>query len=66
MERLVDAGLVRHIGVSNMTEAKLKAVLPLCRIRPEFNEVELHPAFQQPELFNYCKAEATLQPSSLQ
>lgn len=60
MERLVDAGLVRHIGVSNMTEAKLKAVLPLCRIRPEFNEVELHPAFQQPELFNYCKAEGIL------
>ena len=60
MERLVDAGLVRHIGVSNMTEAKLRAILPLCRIRPEFNEVELHPAFQQPALFDYCKAEGIL------
>lgn len=57
MERLVDLGPVRHIGVSNMTEAKLRAILPLCRIRPEFNEVELHPAFQQPELFDYCMSE---------
>lgn len=55
MERLADMGLVRHIGVSNMTIPKLKAVLPWCRIKPEFNEVELHPGFQQPELFDYCK-----------
>ena len=60
MERLVDAGLVRHIGVSNMTAPKLKAMLPQCRIRPEFNEVELHPGFQQPELFEYCKGEGIL------
>ncbi len=60
MERLVDMGLVRHIGVSNMTQAKLEAVLPLCRIRPEFNEVELHPAFQQPELFAFCRKEGIL------
>ena len=60
MERLVDMGLVRHIGVSNMTQAKLQAVLPLCRIRPEFNEVELHPGFQQPELFDFCRREGIL------
>ena len=60
MERLVDLGLVRHIGVSNMTEPKLRAVLPYCRIRPEFNEVELHPAFQQPALFDYCRGEGIL------
>lgn len=56
-ERLVDAGLVRHIGMSNMTIAKLKAVLPLCRIRPAALEMELHPAFQQPELFDFAVAE---------
>ena len=60
MEHLVDAGLVRHIGVSNMTKEKLEAILPLCRIRPEFNEVELHPAFQQPELFTFCRQEGIL------
>ena len=54
MERLVDMGLVKSIGMSNMTIPKLEAVLPLCRIKPAAIEMELHPAFQQPELFNYC------------
>ena len=55
MERLVDMGLTKHIGMSNMTIPKLKAVLPLCRIKPAAIEMELHPCFQQPELFAYCK-----------
>ena len=55
MERLVDMGLTRHIGMSNMTLPKLKAVLPLCRIKPAAIEMELHPCFQQQELFDYIK-----------
>jgi len=55
MERLVDMGLTRHIGMSNMTLPKLKAVLPLCRIKPAAIEMELHPAFQQQELFDYVR-----------
>jgi len=54
MERLVDAGLVRHIGTSNMTIPKLELVLRDARIKPAVNEMELHPHFQQPELFKYC------------
>ena len=53
-EKLVDQGLVRHIGMSNMTIPKLEAVLPLCRIQPAALEMELHPSFQQPELFDYA------------
>lgn len=55
-EELVDKGLVRYIGMSNMTIPKLEAVLPLCRIKPAALEMELHPSFQQPELFEYAKA----------
>ena len=55
-ERLVDMGLTRFIGMSNMTIAKLEAVLPQCRIKPVAIEMELHPCFQQPELYDYCKA----------
>ncbi|MFV0361567.1 MAG: aldo/keto reductase [Suipraeoptans sp.] len=55
MEALVEEGLVRYIGVSNMTIPKLKEVLPLCNIKPVFNEVEMHPAFQQWEMFEFCK-----------
>jgi len=54
MERLADTGLARHLGMSNMTIPKLEAVLPLCRVRPSLIEMELHPCFQQPELFGYC------------
>jgi alcohol dehydrogenase (NADP+) len=57
MERLHDMGLVRNLGMSNMTVPKLKAVLPLCRIKPALLEMELHPAFQQTKLFEYALAQ---------
>jgi alcohol dehydrogenase (NADP+) len=53
MERLVDLGLVRHIGTSNMTIPKLALLLADARIRPAVNQMELHPHFQQPELFRF-------------
>jgi diketogulonate reductase-like aldo/keto reductase len=56
MEHLVERGLVRHIGTSNMTIPKLKLVLADARIRPAVNEMELHPHFQQPELFEFVRA----------
>ena len=61
MEKLMYMGLVRSLGMSNMTIAKLEAVLPQCRIRPAALEMELHPAFQQPALFKYC-VERAIQP----
>jgi len=54
MERVYEMGLVRYIGMSNMTVSKLEAVLPLCKVKPALIEMELHPSFQQPELFDYC------------
>ena len=56
MERLVDMGLVRHIGTSNMTIPKLELVLRDARIKPAANEMELHPHFQQPALFEFVRA----------
>ncbi|GMB01820.1 aldo/keto reductase [Pelosinus sp. IPA-1] len=53
MEELVDRGLVRHIGTSNMTIPKLKLVLRDARIKPAANEMELHPCFQQKEFFKF-------------
>ena len=54
MERLVDMGLVKAIGTSNVSIAKLKLILRDARIKPAVNEMELHPHFQQPELFSFC------------
>ncbi len=55
MERLVDMGLTKYIGMSNMTIPKLEAVLPLCRIKPAAIELEYHPCFQQRELKKYIE-----------
>ncbi|MGH9560846.1 MAG: aldo/keto reductase, partial [Terracidiphilus sp.] len=61
MEELVDRGLVRHIGTSNMTIPKMELLLRDARIRPTANQMELHPQFQQPEFFRYLK-ERGIQP----
>jgi alcohol dehydrogenase (NADP+) len=53
MEKLVDLGLVRHIGTSNMTIPKLRYLLRDARIKPVANQMELHPHFQQQELFDF-------------
>lgn len=55
MERLVDEGLVREIGVSNFGPKKLGELLQTCRIRPVVNQVELHPQLQQPALVKFCQ-----------
>lgn len=57
LELLHDRGLVRHIGTSNMTIPKLKLLLRDARVRPAVNEMELHPHFQQPELFDFVRSE---------
>ena len=54
MEKLVEMGLVRQIGTSNMTVPKLKLLLRDAKIKPAANEMELHPHFQQPEFFKFC------------
>jgi alcohol dehydrogenase (NADP+) len=60
MEKLVEMGLVRHIGTSNVTIPKMKLLLRDAKIKPAANEMELHPHFQQPEFFKYCIVNAIL------
>ena len=57
MERLVDAGLVRHIGVSNFCVSLLRDLLSQVRIRPVVNQVEAHPYLAQEKLLRYCREE---------
>jgi alcohol dehydrogenase (NADP+) len=54
MEKLHDMGFVRHIGTSNVTIPKLKLILRDARVKPAVNEMELHPTFQQGELYQFC------------
>jgi alcohol dehydrogenase (NADP+) len=53
MEQLVEMSLVKNIGTSNMTIPKMELLLSDAKIKPVLNEMEIHPHFQQPELFNY-------------
>ena len=55
IEALVDQGLVRHIGISNMTIPKLNAVLDKLRIKPSACESEMHPCFQEQDILDYLK-----------
>lgn len=55
MESLVESGLVKNIGTSNMTIPKMKLLLRDCNIKPAVNEMEIHPHFQQPELYKFMK-----------
>jgi len=58
MEALVDKGLCKHIGVSNFSVAKLRALLKTARVKPEMNQIELHPYLQQPSMLEFCKSNA--------
>lgn len=55
MESLVESGLVRNIGTSNVTIPKMKLILRDARIKPVLNEMEIHPHFQQQELYAFMK-----------
>jgi len=57
MEALVDAGLVRHLGVSNFSARKLRGLIPHCRIPLEVNQIERHPVLQQNDLVASCASQ---------
>ena len=57
MEELVDAGLTRHIGISNFGVSLIRDLLSYARIRPEVLQVESHPYLVQSKLLRYCQQE---------
>jgi D-xylose reductase len=54
MEELVDAGLVRQIGVCNYGVSLIRDLLSQARIRPAVLQVELHPYLAQEKLLRFC------------
>ena len=54
MEKLVDDGLVKHIGVANFPAILLHDMLSYARIPPAVNQVEIHPYNQQTQLLEFC------------
>ncbi|MGJ3233500.1 aldo/keto reductase [Marivirga sp.] len=55
MEELVEKGLTNHIGVANFNINNLEKLREIATIKPEMNQVELHPNLVQEELVKFCK-----------
>ena len=55
MEKVKNAGLAKHIGVSNFNTPKLQRLIDESEMKPEVNQIELHPYFQQNELVEFCQ-----------
>lgn len=57
MEKLVDTGRVRAIGVSNFSVKKLQDLLKYAKVLPAVNQVECNPIWQQHNLREFCKSQ---------
>ncbi|MFO0429064.1 MAG: aldo/keto reductase [Planctomyces sp.] len=58
MEALVDAGLVRSIGISNFGTSLIRDLLASAKIRPAVLQIESHPRLTQEKLIRYCQQES--------
>ena len=54
MEKLVEKGLTKSIGVCNYNAQALCNLLSFCKIKPVANEIEFHPYFCQKKLKEFC------------
>lgn len=57
MERLVDEGKARSIGLSDIKLERLKEIVSIARIKPAVVQVEAHPYLPEWELLDYCRSE---------
>jgi D-xylose reductase len=57
MEELARSGLVRNIGVCNLTTGMIRDLLTYAEIRPSVLQVEAHPYLTQDKLLRYCQQE---------
>ncbi|KAF9041761.1 Aldo/keto reductase [Hymenopellis radicata] len=55
MEKLVDIGLAKNIGVSNFQPQLILDVLRYARYEPQVLQVEIHPYNSQSQLVDFCK-----------
>lgn len=57
MEKAVDDGLIKSIGVSNFNKRQLLRLLAASRFKPVVNQVECHPYLTQQKLAEFCRSQ---------
>ena len=57
LEKLVEEGKTKYIGVSNYNVQNLLIILSIAKIKPLVNEVEFHPYLYQKDLLEFCNLE---------
>lgn len=55
LERLVDEGHCKSIGLSDITLDKLREIVSIARIRPAMVQVESHPYLPEWDLLDFCR-----------
>jgi diketogulonate reductase-like aldo/keto reductase len=55
LERLVDTGRCKAIGLSDITLDRLKEIVAIARIKPAVVQVESHPYLPEWELLDFCR-----------
>ena len=60
MEKLVECGKTRALGLSNFLPHHLRVILDNCRIHPVVDQLELHPGYSQEAAVAFCQAHNVL------
>ncbi|KKY29099.1 putative d-galacturonic acid reductase [Phaeomoniella chlamydospora] len=60
MERLLETGKVKSIGVCNYSKKYLDQLLPVAKVIPAVNQIENHPLLPQTEVVEECKKHGIL------
>ncbi|KAI0146378.1 Aldo/keto reductase [Xylariaceae sp. FL1272] len=55
MEDLLASGKTKSIGVSNWTIPGLKKLMSFAKVKPQVNQVEVHPFLPNTELIKFCQ-----------
>ena len=57
MESLYEQNRIRALGLSNFRQSDIEQILGFAKVKPAYNQLELHPYLLQKELTEYCESQ---------
>jgi len=55
MEKLLESGKIKSIGLSNFTIKQTQDILNICKYKPVLNTFEVNPFFRNEKLVEFCQ-----------